>query len=246
MNNINSIFKKIQNQELMINLLDDNKSNELSEIMSKFNSDKGYGLCNNFIYNNQYPPNAVCHNYTFFYENIFNEYKNESIKIFEMGVGVPSCMGIGSWAGSLLGWKEYFPNSIIFSADYDTNYLYCDERIKSYYVDQENIDSINDMWKNMEEHYFDIIVDDGPHTYSSNILFYKNSIYKLKKNGIYIIEDVNLDFINELFDEINDFNKNNNIITEMEKLIIPWSKKFVHSSERILKMNNLIIIQKYN
>ena len=34
--------------------LDDNISDELSEIMSKHLSDKGYGLCNNFIINNKY------------------------------------------------------------------------------------------------------------------------------------------------------------------------------------------------
>jgi hypothetical protein len=161
-----------------------------------------------------------------------------------MGVGVPPCMGYGSWAGSLLGWKEYFSNiDSIFSADFDKNYLYCDEKIKSYYVDQENSDSINDMWKNLEEHEFDIIIDDGPHTYSSNILFYKNSIHKLKKNGIYIIEDVNLDFIDQLYDEIIIHNSNNSINCNIVKLIIPWPKKFEHPCPKHLKMNNIIILQ---
>ncbi len=243
---MNSIFKPIEDlnkvlTELLSNL-DDNVSNELSEIMSKYNSDKGYGLCKNFITNNIYAPNNVCHNYTFFYDNIFSQYRNEQIKIFEMGVGVPACMG--SWAGSLLGWKEYFPNSTIFSADIDKDFLYNDDRITSYYVNQESSESINNMWKNMEEHIFDIIVDDGPHTYLSNILFYKNSIHKLKNNGIYIIEDINLDFIDELFNDIKEYNINNNISVNLCKLIIPYPKKFTHPIEAILKMNNLIIIQK--
>jgi hypothetical protein len=63
--------------------------------MSKHLSDKGYGLCNNFIEHNMYPPNQVCHNYTFFYNKLFNQFRNNEINIFEMGVG--------SWAGSLLG-----------------------------------------------------------------------------------------------------------------------------------------------
>jgi len=226
-------------------LLDETKmSNELSEIMSKYNSDKGYGLCKNFIINDTRPPNFVCHNYTYFYEKLFSDYRDKEITIFEMGVGVPACMGPGSWAGSLLGWKEYFPNSTIFSADFDKDYLYCDERITSFYVDQENTDSIIELWKNMEEKTFDIIIDDGPHTYTSNILFYKNSVHKLKQNGIYIIEDINLDFIDQLFDEIKNYNNDNNIEFNIVKLIIPWPTKFTHPCDIILKMNNLIILQK--
>jgi len=243
---MNCSFSKInllslENEVLKI---DDNTPNELSEIMSKYNSDKGYGLCTNFILHNKYPPNTVCHNYTYVYSKLFSEYRNDKIKIFEMGVGVPSCMGPGSWAGSLLGWKEYFPNSVIFSADIDKDFLYCDDRITSYYADQENSNSINDLWKNMEEHDFDIIVDDGPHTFLSNLLFYQNSIHKLKTNGIFIIEDISTDFIDLLFDSVTSYNKINNIEFDIVKLIIPWPKKFSHCEERILKMNNLIIIQK--
>jgi len=223
-------------------LLNSTNSDELSELMSKYNSDKGFGLCKKFVENNIYPPNGVCHNYTYFYNKLFLNYKNNNIKIFEMGVGVPACMG--SWAGSLLGWKDYFPKSMIFSADFDKDYLYCDERITSYYVDQENSVSINNMWKNLEDTTFDIIIDDGPHTYLSNILFYKNSINKLKTNGIYIIEDIHLRFIDELYNEIIDYNSFKNIKINIIKLIIPYPSKFIHGSTDILQMNNLFIIQK--
>ena len=161
-----------------------------------------------------------------------------------MGVGVPACMGMGSWAGSLLGWKEYFPNSKILSADFDKDYLYCDDRITSYYVDQEDKSSIENLWSIIEEK-FDIIVDDGPHTYTSNLLFYTNSIQKLKTNGFFIIEDVNLDFIDLLYDKIVEFNMDNNISCNIIKLVIPWPEKFTHPSDIILKMNNLIILQKF-
>ena len=104
-------------------------------------------------------------------------------------------MGEGSWAGSLKGWVDYFPNSKIYSADINKEWLYNDDRIKSYYLDVENTDSIEELWKNVPEEEFDLIIDDGPHTHTSNILFYKNSVHKFKKNGLYIIEDVSLDFI---------------------------------------------------
>jgi hypothetical protein len=220
-----------------------NKS-ELAEIMTKYGSDKGSGLSQNFIIRNIRAPNLVCHNYTFFYELLFEKYKNNSINIFEMGIGVPLCMG--SLAGSLKGWAEYFPNSKIYSADIDKENLYSDDRITSYYVDQENQDSIIELWTNQDisDILFDIIIDDGPHTYTSNYLFYINSIHKLKQNGIYIIEDINLDFINQLRDDIITFNTNNNINMELIKLIIPYPLKFTHPLESILKMNNLLILKK--
>ena len=45
------------------------------------------------------------------------------------------------------------------------------------------------MWEKIPEN-FDIILDDGLHNYEANINFYENSIHKLKKDGIYIIEDI--------------------------------------------------------
>jgi hypothetical protein len=226
----------------LLNDYEDNKIDVLSEIMSKYGSDKGWGLCIDFIYNNKLSPNGVCHNYTYFYNNLFKKFRNEKISIFEMGIGVPSCMV--SWAGSLKGWQEYFKNCEVFSADIDVNYLYNKDRIRSFYVDQENADSIKRLWEHMKDKTFDLIIDDGPHTYTSNYLFFINSINKLKNGGIYIIEDINLDFIDTLYKNIIEYCNINNIIIEIEKLIIPYPVKFTHVSNDILKMNNLIFIKK--
>jgi hypothetical protein len=238
------MFKNCDINKLDVDLVNDDISDELSEIMSKYNSDKGYGLCHAFNEYNTYPPNGVCHNYTYFYNKLFNKHRYEPMNIFEMGVGVPACMGVGSWAGSLLGWKEYFPNSKIYSADFDKDFLYTDERIISYYVDQENQESIISLWTNMTNIQFDLIIDDGPHTYSSNFLFYTNSINKLNQYGIYIIEDVNVDFIDNLYNEIIKYNLEHDLTCDIIKLIIPYPKKFTHPGEAICKMNNLIILQK--
>ena len=239
-----SLFNKIDIHILndLLTTIDHNKSDELSEIMSKYGSDKGWGLCVNYIQNNILSPNGVCHNYTYFYNYLFSKYRNENILIFEMGVGVPSCMN--SWAGSLRGWEEYFKNSLIFSADFDREYLYNKNRISSFFVDQENTDSIINLWSQLPDITFDLMLDDGPHTYSSNYLFFINSINKLRSGGIYIIEDVNLIFIDELYVNIIDYCITNDICIEHEKLIIPYPLKFTHPSNDILKMNNLIIIKK--
>ena len=38
--------------------------------------------------------------------------------------------------------------------------------------------------------HFDILIDDGCHRFEETIIFFENSINKLRKGGIYIIEDI--------------------------------------------------------
>jgi hypothetical protein len=85
---------------------DVNKSTPLCEIMGKYGSDKGN------------------YNITLYY-SIFNEIKDNKLRIFELGLGtnninMPSNMGInGKPCSSIYGWREYFPNSLIFGGDID-------------------------------------------------------------------------------------------------------------------------------
>jgi hypothetical protein len=47
------------------------------------------------------------------------------------------------------------------------------------------------MWDEPALHdNFDIIVEDGLHTFKANVCFFENSIHKLNHNGYYIIEDI--------------------------------------------------------
>jgi hypothetical protein len=47
------------------------------------------------------------------------------------------------------------------------------------------------MWNNPELiEGFDIIIEDGLHTFSANVCFFENSIHKLKPCGYYVIEDI--------------------------------------------------------
>lgn len=152
---------------------------KLCDIMTKFGSDKG----NNW------------HNYTSLYDLIFTK---KSVNLFELGLGtndvtVPSNMGSNGKPGaSLYGWREYFLDGNIYGADIDKKILFQSDRIKTYYCDQTNPESIKDLWNNpdLKDIQFDIIIDDGLHTFSANKCFLENSIHKLKDGGIYIIEDV--------------------------------------------------------
>ncbi len=169
-------------------LADENISTPLCEIMGRNKSDKGHQDIT-----------KSHHNYTIVYHNIFKNIRACPIRIFELGLGtnninIMSNMGPDGRPGaSLYGWVEYFnnPQTQVFGADIDKNILFNTDNIHTFYCDQTNPQIINDMWNNtLLEENFDIIIEDGLHTYDANVCFFENSIHKLKNNGYYIIEDI--------------------------------------------------------
>jgi hypothetical protein len=218
-------------------MIDKNKINEFIEknifsyktdlcsIMSNCGSDKGNR-----------------HNYTTFYNFIFNEIKSNELNIFEVGLGtnninIPSSMGpFGIPGASLRGWREFFKNSNIFGADVDKDILFQEERISTFYVDQNSKSTICDLWKDekLDSIEFDIIIDDGLHQFEANINLFENSKHKLKKDGIYIIEDVSEVYLNDFNDWISK-NKNEYKLLEIVTIPIPTE---------IQENNRLILIKK--
>jgi hypothetical protein len=198
----------------------------LCEIMNKNKSDKG----------NQ-------HNYTKIYYNIFKDIQLKPLRIFELGLGtnninLPSNMGIlGRPGASLYGWSEFFINSEIFGADIDKEILFKTDRINTFYCDQTNPNSIKELWKQPElNEDFDIIVEDGLHTFNANVCFFENSIHKLKVNGYYIIEDIANCEINLFKNQINIWIKKYNNL-KFSLLEIPINN---HKSGD----NNLLLVTK--
>jgi SAM-dependent methyltransferase len=135
------------------------------------------------------------HNYTTFYYSIFKDLCDRQLRVFEFGLGtnklnVASNMGVNVRPGaSLYGWAEFFPNSNIFGADNDTSILFNTDRIQTFYCDQTNSETIQNLWVNLPDN-FDIIIDDGLHQFDANVCFFENSIHKLNPDGYFIIEDV--------------------------------------------------------
>ena len=54
--------------------------------------------------------------------------------------------------------RDYFPNANIFGADIDKNILFNDQnRIKTFYVDQLDRKSVENLWENVGK------ISNGPH-----------------------------------------------------------------------------------
>ena len=200
---------------------------DVCHIMKSYGSDKGLGW----------------HNYTILYAMIFDHLREANINIFEMGIGtnfidIPSNMGIdGKPGSSLFAWREIFPNAKIYGADIDNRILFSSDRIETFFCDQTNQESIrqlltNDQLKDIE---FDIMIDDGLHTFEANYTLLINSIHKLKKGGYYIIESINKDRLL----------LTNSIINRLkQQLSLQYIKLLSIPSEYNNSDNNILLIQK--
>lgn len=179
------------------------------------------------------------HNYTSLYHQLFKKIRNKEINLFELGIGttdrsIPFNMGgAGVPGASLRGWRDYFPKGNIYSADIDRSILFEDERIKTFYCNQNDADSVNALWENKGlENEFDIIIDDGCHEYKANRIFFENSVKKLQNGGFYIIEDVHK----------SEFAKWNKYISESSHMYTFAFIKLPNPYNS--KDNNVIIIEK--
>jgi SAM-dependent methyltransferase len=159
---------------------------ELCRLMEKWGSDKGRENITNWK-----------HNYTVVYTKLFAGLRDKPLRIFELGLGtnnvyLASTMAVNGVPGaSLRAWEEYFPAAAVFGADIDRDILFAEGRVKTFFCDQTSPDAIRTLWSEPDlSDGFDIIVEDGLHTFDANVCFFENSVNKLRAGGIYIIEDI--------------------------------------------------------
>jgi hypothetical protein len=136
------------------------------------------------------------HNYGYFYNFIVGRKAKQINRMLEVGIGtnlldVPSNMGATGVPGaSLRAWKELLPISEIFGADVDKRILFQDDGIETYFVDQTQPNTIRDLFLNFEGEKFDLIVDDGLHTFEANRNLLLGAHSSLSQDGLYVVEDV--------------------------------------------------------
>lgn len=208
-----------------------NEDTEIRDIMKKYGSDKGG--CGRFS----------CHNYTNLYQLLFCNIKNHNLNIFELGLGTNNTdfsynMGpSGKPGASLKAWKEFLPNSMIYGADIDRGVLFAEDRIETFYCDQTSPDVINDMWnseklKNIE---FDFIIDDGLHEFDANIIFFENSLHKLKVGGYFIIEDLKVDTVTMMKKYLNE------VETKYSNFEFSLFELYLHNNQND---NNILVVRR--
>lgn len=164
----------------------------LSELCDRYGSDKGE------LDPQGQPYPWPSHTYADFYERLFGHCRSHVRHVFECGLGtnnpaLESSMGVlGKPGASLRVWRDYFPGAQVVGADIDREVLFEDDRIRTFYVDQTDAAAINALWLAVGNQVFDLMVDDGLHTFDAGVCLFENSAARLAPHGIYVIEDVSL------------------------------------------------------
>jgi len=142
---------------------------QLSKLLDKHGSDKG----------------PSHHNYSGSYFKILQGLQNSPLVFLEIGVGGYQYPDRGG--GSLKAWEEFFPKARIHGIDiYDKTPLN-KGRVQTHIVSQIDTEGLNELISEIGTP--DIILDDGSHINSDSIKSFEILFPKLKKGGIYILED---------------------------------------------------------
>jgi O-methyltransferase len=160
-------------------------------------------LCNlGYKYSVDKSPIFGNHTYTPIYDKLLNEFRFKFQVILEIGIGHKKLMSpltnVNYKPGaSLRMWKEYFSNAEIFGADIMKSIFFNEDRITTLYLDQSNVNSHKDLIININKN-IDLIIDDGSHQEEHIINSFSNLWKTINPNGLYIIEDISINFFNRI------------------------------------------------
>jgi SAM-dependent methyltransferase len=152
---------------------------ELKLLFDKYGSDK-----------------ATEHDYYHLYGSILSN-RSATVNILEVGLGttnkaIASNMGLrGSPGASLRAFSEFLPNAVVYGADVDRQILFSQQKIKTFFVDQTELQSFDALAASVDCD-FDLVIDDGLHSPNANIATLIFAYKKLKRGGWFVVEDISL------------------------------------------------------
>jgi hypothetical protein len=135
------------------------------------------------------------------YELMFAGRRSEVTRVLEVGIGtlIPavnsSMLGYGKAGyrpgGSLKAWRDFFPNAHVtgFDVQPDTQ-LAGENRIRTFLCDSTDRAQVEAALADAELAAFDLVVDDGSHVDSDQLLTLRNLLPYVRPLGFYVVEDV--------------------------------------------------------
>ena len=155
----------------------------------------------------------IFHSYSPLYYEILSDKRYTFKNILEIGVGTKKIMRYTAGSeyipgASLRAWADFFPHANIFGLDIDKSVLFKEDRIRCYYTDQSNSNTLLQTMSEIGEKEMDLILDDGSHKLEHMILSFQTLNKFISKDGIYIIEDIankNIDPLLNLVDNSSSF-----------------------------------------
>lgn len=146
----------------------------------------------------------IFHTYTPVYYEMF---KDKSFKkVLELGIGTIGTMKhLENYkpGASLRMWRDFFPQAHIYGVDYVPEVIFQEERITTFLADTTKKEDMEELIKKIGSD-IDLVIDDGPHHSPYQIFTAKTLMPLLKKDVIYIIEDVRS--TRRVRNELSDYN----------------------------------------
>jgi len=179
--NIYNFFEHVEISNIDSLEVDSSSKEKIKQIFEKYGSDKPK------------------HGYHILYSKIFENLPAESV-ILEIGMGttnplIPSNMGEKGIPGaSLFALSDFYPSSEIYGADIDTDILKNFKNVKTFYLDQNDLNTYNN--ELIKDKVFDLIIDDGLHMQSANLNTLRFALERLKPGGVLVIEDISSSALN--------------------------------------------------
>jgi SAM-dependent methyltransferase len=134
------------------------------------------------------------HDYHHVYGRILRD-PDSVTALLEIGIGshhedVVSNMGeAGKPGASLRAFRDYLPKATIYGADVDRRILFQEDRVKTFFVDQTDLASLEALGEQVGND-FDLIIDDGLHSPNANIAVLAFALTRLKPGGWVVVEDI--------------------------------------------------------
>lgn len=121
------------------------------------------------------------HGYTIEYDRLLSPMRDKVKSLLEIGVN----RGCG-----LRMWRDYFPNAQIIGLDNSPATLFEEERIKCFEADQSDPASLLTAVALSGIEEFDVIIDDGSHQLTHQLISLRALHPFVRPGGYYFIEDV--------------------------------------------------------
>jgi hypothetical protein len=149
----------------------------LDELAKKYGTDKG----------------SDGHLYTNKYSIYLEQYRDLEFNLLEIGVFN---------GASIKMWKEYFPKANIVALDINPECLqYQEKNITIHIGNQSNIEFLQSIINKYQN--FDVIIDDGGHSWKQQIITYETLFPALNRGGLYFVEDMHTSY--RPYSEWNDY-----------------------------------------
>ena len=172
-------FKVLELSTLYGDSPEDQDCKELAQLLAQYESDK-----------------STKHDYHRVYAALLQGKRGLPLRILEIGLGtnntnIPSNMGRdGKPGASLRAFRDWGKNFSVYGADIDKDILFSEERISTFFVNQTDTHTLNDLSLHFPAQSFDLVIDDGLHTPWANLNTINFALKLIKPGGYIVIEDI--------------------------------------------------------